>query len=126
MKSCITCTVSKPLSEFHKRKDSKDGHQGKCKSCARLASNASYVKNVIPKKTKFIEYKGSCCELCGYSKYQGALEFHHKDPTKKDFHVSDAYCKPWDEVKIELDKCSLLCSNCHKEVHGGVSHLAVY
>lgn len=68
-----------------------------------------------------VEYKGGCCVRCGYNKYFGALEFHHLDPSKKDFSLSaKGHCIGWDKVKKELDKCILVCSNCHKEIHGEI------
>jgi len=68
-----------------------------------------------------VEYKGGCCQVCGYDKYQGALEFHHKDPSEKDFSLSSkGHCKAWVKVKKELDKCVLVCSNCHREIHARI------
>lgn len=73
-------------------------------------------------KRKAVDYKGGKCERCGYNKYVGALEFHHTNPTEKDFNIgSKGHTRAWDKVKIELDKCQLLCSNCHKEVHGEIA-----
>ena len=69
-------------------------------------------------KVKAVEYKGGCCEKCGYNKYVGALEFHHLDPTQKDFAIgSKGYTRSWEKVKKELDKCILVCANCHREIH---------
>lgn len=69
-------------------------------------------------KTWSIEYKGGKCEKCGYDKCQAALDFHHKNPTEKDFCISNRNISlHWEEIKKELDKCSLLCANCHREEH---------
>lgn len=124
MKKCSSCKETKPLDDFHKRKDAKDGRQSRCKLCMKSVSHESHKKVRVGNKEKFVKYLGSSCKICGYSKYQGALEFHHRDPSEKDFHISQAYHKSWGEVKMELDKCVLLCSNCHKEVHAGVVHLS--
>jgi biotin operon repressor len=71
-----------------------------------------------------VEYKGGKCKCCGYSKYQGALEFHHLDPSEKDFNFSQkGHCRSWEKVKIELDKCILVCANCHREIHAGLIKL---
>lgn len=78
----------------------------------------SVVKRRHKIKELSIEYKGGCCERCGYNKYIGALEFHHLDPNEKDFNLSKkGHCRSWEKVKIELDKCILLCANCHREIH---------
>lgn len=71
------------------------------------------------KKTKLaaIEYKGGSCNNCGYNKCAEALEFHHLDISKKEFGISSGNTRSWEKIKIELDKCVLLCSNCHKETH---------
>lgn len=73
-------------------------------------------------KKKAVNYLGGKCKICGYSKYIGALEFHHKDPSKKDFGIAaGGKIRKWDFLKEELDKCILLCSNCHKEVHAKIT-----
>lgn len=74
-------------------------------------------------KLKCVEYKGGSCTSCGYSKYVGALEFHHRDPSEKDFIVSTARSLSWEKVRVELDKCDLLCSNCHRETHATLQGL---
>lgn len=69
-------------------------------------------------REKAIEYKGNKCEVCGYSKCKQALEFHHLDENKKDFGISEkGYSRSWDKIKTELDKCIMLCANCHRETH---------
>jgi DNA invertase Pin-like site-specific DNA recombinase len=67
-------------------------------------------------KIKLLEYKGGKCERCGYNKCTDALEFHHLDPNEKDFTISG---KSWsfERLKKEAEKCILVCSNCHKEIH---------
>jgi 5-methylcytosine-specific restriction endonuclease McrA len=75
-------------------------------------------------KALAIEYKGGCCQVCSYSKYQGSLDLHHLNPKEKDFALGDkGYTRSWEKVKQELDKCILLCANCHREVEAGVTQL---
>jgi hypothetical protein len=65
-----------------------------------------------------IDYKGGKCEKCGYNRSQRALEFHHTDPRQKDFGIArSGYSLAWDKLKKELDKCLLVCANCHAEIH---------
>ena len=67
-------------------------------------------------KERAVEYLGGKCKLCGYSKCIWALEFNHRDPKEKSFGISvDGYTRSWERVRKELDKCDLLCSNCHRE-----------
>ena len=67
-------------------------------------------------KMKLVEYKGGKCEKCGYNKCINALEFHHLNANEKDFTIAG---KSWsfEKLKKESDKCILVCSNCHKEIH---------
>lgn len=68
-----------------------------------------------------IEYKGGCCIGCGYKRSVAALDFHHLDPAKKDFGLGmNGLTRSWQKTKEELDKCILVCSNCHREVHAGL------
>lgn len=85
------------------------------------------MSNLPPKewrqktKLKAIEYKGGCCQNCKYNVCYKALTFHHIDPSKKDFSLSEKGPKGgWERILEELDKCMLLCSNCHAETHDGL------
>lgn len=76
--------------------------------------------NMLRKRMKLwaLEYKGAKCEKCGYNHSISALEFHHLDPSQKDFTISSGnLSSDWAVVKEELDKCILLCANCHREEH---------
>jgi 5-methylcytosine-specific restriction endonuclease McrA len=75
-------------------------------------------------KEMAIVYKGGKCQICGYRKFQGALDLHHLDPKTKNFAIGDkGYTRSWEKVRAELDKCVLLCANCHREIEGGVAKL---
>ncbi len=85
-----------------------------CKDCKK--SKARKICNNA--KLLAIRYKGSKCSVCGYCKNLAALQFHHLDPTKKDFAISKALVTSKSEVFYnELDKTILVCSNCHFELH---------
>lgn len=76
-------------------------------------------------KTMAIEYKGGKCQMCGYSKYQGALDLHHIHQKTKSFGIAyKGYTRSWESVKKELDKCVLVCANCHREIEAGVTQLS--
>lgn len=72
-------------------------------------------------KKKAIEYKGGKCELCGYNKSVWALCFHHININEKEFNISQVTYK-WTKLKPELDKCMLLCMNCHAELHAELKY----
>jgi len=98
---------------FRPRKNSKYEYY-RCLKCA-VDAVARRRRNL---KLKALKYKGGKCEQCGYKKSIRALEFHHRDPNEKDFHISNGgHTRSWDRVKTELDKCDLLCANCHAETH---------
>jgi hypothetical protein len=69
------------------------------------------------RKAQAIEYKGGACIWCGYNKSHAALCFHHRDSKEKDFTISSSNWTSIDVLKPELDKCDLLCMNCHNELH---------
>jgi len=116
-KICKTCQVLLPIDDFYVYKG---GHKfnPNCKECMkkREAERQRELKKAA------IEYKGGSCIRCGYSKFYGALEFHHRDKASKLFSISRrrGYSLSG-EVLEELDKCDLLCSNCHREVENPVN-----
>lgn len=69
-----------------------------------------------------VKYKGGKCQICGYNRCLSSLVFHHLDSSKKEFSLSASFLAKysWNRVKEELDKCVLLCANCHGEVHQGL------
>lgn len=74
-------------------------------------------------KRRAVEYKGGKCIVCDYNRCLRGLEFHHLDPTKKDFQISRANPIAWDKIETELDKCVLVCCRCHREIHEGLIEL---
>lgn len=95
----------------------------------KYADRAEYIKKAVSKRRKkikdmAIQYKGGKCVLCGYNKCEDALQFHHLDSDKKEFGVSQSgLTRSWDRVKNEIEKCILVCANCHREIHSGIRSL---
>lgn len=95
------------------------------------AGNRKYCYNCVPEenisirqkiKLWSVEYKGNKCSLCEYDKCIDALDFHHLNPDEKDFNISDHGLKmDWPLIKEELDKCILVCANCHREIHSNLA-----
>lgn len=84
-----------------------------------LIAAAAKRRRVI--KQKAIEYKGGECICCGYDKHPGVLDFHHVDPATKEVSIGNkGYTRSWEKVRAELDKCILVCANCHREIELGV------
>lgn len=61
--------------------------------------------------------RGGKCEKCGYNKYLGALEWHHLDPNVKEYAIGKRRGLKPETLQKEIEKCSLLCANCHAEAH---------
>lgn len=69
-------------------------------------------------KKEAIKRLGGACQKCGYNKCIRALNFHHRDPEKKEFGLScSGITHSWDKYWEEVQKCDLLCANCHAEEH---------
>lgn len=92
-----------------------------CEECVppNISNNESSKIRSRLLKHKLIEYKGGKCERCGYNKCDGALQFHHLDSDEKEFTISgkNLGITPLEEFYKEVDKCILLCANCHAEEH---------
>jgi 5-methylcytosine-specific restriction endonuclease McrA len=84
--------------------------------CSSTCKNKHFVdKFRWELKLKAIAYLGGVCQKCGYKKLPHALEFHHRDPSKKEFSLGLPHTRSWEKMKAEIDKCDLLCANCHRE-----------
>lgn len=115
-KICKTCQVFKPMDDFYAYKGGKKTNPN-CKLCASQKSlqRQSFLKQMA------VDYCGGCCSRCGYDKYYGALEFHHRDSSTKLFSISRKRGYELTRIiKDELDKCDLVCANCHAELHGRI------
>ena len=83
----------------------------------KAAFNAYCINRWRQRKVKAIEYKGSKCHICGYNACPDVLEFHHLNPEEKDVDWQKLRLRSWTAITSELDKCVLLCANCHREEH---------
>lgn len=119
MKKCIVCeenlqgnqqkycsNACKQKSHWHSKKEQPNTYH-------------SQTIRALKRKLMFIEELGGGCIKCGYSKNIAALEFHHRDANEKEFQLDIRKLSNTskDKLKVELAKCDLLCSNCHKEEH---------
>jgi hypothetical protein len=103
-----------------------------CANCHRARHNRSKRNSGHPTvrsrqdlKRRAVAAMGSACIACGLREPVDALEFHHLDPKTKEFGIStEGIPRRWDKIVAELQKCVLVCANCHREVHAGARTLA--
>ena len=114
MKECTICKITKNLTDFYSSKrNNKIQYYSECKKC----SNKRTVQQLRDKKKKAVEYLGGKCLDCGLVDLPIVYDFHHRNPKEKDFQISRFRNFTWNKIKTELDKCDLLCSNCHRKRH---------
>lgn len=133
-KTCCHCGESKSLDNFHKDKKAPMGHTYSCKTCSnsrardhhkKRSNNPTWVQSRRDKmnekhreaKLKAIEYKGGVCQDCGGTFPPFVYDFHHLDGDTKSDNPSYILRQSWEKAKLELDKCVLLCANCHRGRH---------
>ena len=97
--------------------DRKKGHRTDI--CGNCKCNERNLKN----KDRAIAYKGGKCVSCGYDKCRRSLHFHHVILENKKFSIGTNSYRRWDTMKQELDKCILVCGNCHGELHDGIQRI---
>jgi 5-methylcytosine-specific restriction endonuclease McrA len=97
-----------------------EGGYYRCKRC-RMQRVIDWRRRA---KLRLIAEAGGCCQICGYDRYSGALHFHHRDPSSKEFGIArKGVTRSIEKIRAEVAKCVLLCSNCHAEVEAGVATL---
>ena len=119
VKYCVVCETQlsgqkrKFCSNACKQKD----HYHRVKS----QTNTYFSQTVrsLRRKLDLIEMKGGKCRICGYHKNIAALHFHHEDSSEKEFKLDARMLsnRNWEAIEAEAEKCTLLCANCHSELH---------
>ncbi len=94
------------------------------------ADRREYLIKAVAKRRKMIKdkaivYLGGKCNFCGYDRCISALDFHHIDEKTKSFGLSQrGLTRSWERTRQELEKCVLVCANCHREIHAGLLQLS--
>ena len=135
-KTCPRCKISKPATTpfFYPNRARSDNLSVYCRPChanlTKLNNREYRAKNkeainerstVIrkEKKAEAVKYLGGKCQCCGFNKCLSALQFHHRDPAEKEGDFGKIKFMSPEKRKEELDKCDLLCANCHHAFHAG-------
>ena len=122
-KVCKQCLQEKEIINFEPRGAF---FRGICRVCVN-----QNMKIKISETRKYLDSQKRECFVCGYSRYLGALDFHHLVPSEKDFNIGTfAGQRAFSEhtkklIDEEIEKCILLCSNCHREFHAGVIEINI-
>ena len=83
-----------------------------------MSNSATVIEFVKRRKENLIKVFGSKCCICGFNKWQSALEFHHINPEEKEFGLTTSSTTKAIEKQLEeMKKCILVCSNCHRGIH---------
>ena len=126
MKICSKCKIPKELEDFPINRTKKDGRAHICKKCQNEYVRQHYKKNKkqyydrnIRRKNEAREYvinfkKNGKCGRCPEHRWW-VLDFHHTN-NKKDY-ITRLFSYGIDTVKREIEKCELLCANCHRDLH---------
>lgn len=132
---CKKCNSTKPLEDFPKSKNEKFGRAYSCKPCFNKTSRENHAKRVSrgdgyreklnskrrltlqERKKIAVDYKGGVCSDCGGKFLPCVYDFHHLNPKEKDYDPSAAAALSMQTMYEELEKCILLCANCHRIRH---------
>lgn len=130
-KECTKCHEVKSLDQYCKSSRGKMGVQPACKACMNIAYTISRKKKQqhyqeVTKRRKhknaawLKEYKRERpCILCGEAD-ETCLDFHHVDPSTKEGVIADMiYARSPAGMLSEIEKCVIVCSNCHRKIHSG-------
>lgn len=122
VRRCKVCKKDLSITKYYRNGSGKP--EGMCKKCRNTRKEAVRREHKI-KFIKFLNKKRKVkCERCGYDKSFAAIDFHHK--RDKVLNISKAIGKlsshsfingTANEILMEIDKCEILCSNCHREEH---------
>ena len=115
-KMCCTCKQSRPFSDFYFATKERTSLRYDCKACA----NQKVIEWQRDLKQQCVDFLGGKCVVCNYSRSLWGFDFHHLDPTQKDFEISSGRARKFETIKHELEKCVLMCATCHRETHAGL------
>lgn len=118
IKKCKICKIDKIITDFYKKDNLR--YHTYCKKC----STIYHKRRLSEVKIKMILYKGGKCEKCKISleeSHYSIFDFHHIDPSQKDPKFTGIKSRKWSKIENEINKCQLLCSNCHRMEHAMIN-----
>ena len=129
-KQCTKCKQILPIENFRWKNKSKNLKHSQCKQCQSQQEKIRYqndlkrkeaiIERTLSYKERNLEYikeRKSCgCQKCGEKRFY-VLDFHHIDPSIKDDSINHLRTGSIEKLQEEINKCIVLCSNCHREFH---------
>lgn len=116
-KKCNECGEIKLREEFYKNNSGRNKAKWDCRDALCKPCRSRYATDRRKRiKEQAIKHLGGKCVDCGIVDEPCVYDFHHLNPTQKDFSLG-ANTKAFDSIIDELEKCVLLCSNCHRKRH---------
>ena len=116
---CNCCGKEKPITEFYINSRNKTGIQPTCKECMKSKYNPNRRAKASEVKLNLIKELGGKCVRCGIEANINnyvIFDFHHIDPSKKDFSIN-TFNGSLEDMEKEAKKCVVMCANCHRLHH---------
>ena len=131
-KTCTQCDNTKPITAFNKSGKSKHKHgvQAWCRDCQKAHYRKTRIQHManVKRRQRMLQKrvtqykKAQICGRCGFSDWR-ALDFHHRDPQNKKAnlaHIGLHKGWAWERIVEEIEKCEIICANCHRIEHASV------
>jgi hypothetical protein len=112
-KICTICNEEKEINEFTRKGKDNNYRHNYCRKCLYYYQKRRWNKV----KIRAIIYLGGKCKKCDLVDHPTIYDFHHRDKTQKEVDWSELKIRKWESIKLELDKCDLLCCLCHRKEH---------
>lgn len=111
----LNCNIHGLTEHYCEERKNRPSITYRCRKCERI--------NGYLYKERAVNYLGGKCIKCGYNKYIGSLAFHHRNPNEKEYEIANNLNRKWTELVKELNKCDLLCINCHYDLHTNIDFI---
>ena len=130
-KTCSKCKRELPLDNFRWKNKAKGQKHSQCKDCQKAQEKIHYQESKerqdsvvatanFQKESNLSlvnRIRESGCKKCGEKRIY-ILDFHHRDPSQKEKTINRMIkSSSYDNLLAEIEKCDVLCANCHREFH---------
>ena len=114
---CRRCLREKDDECFYPQQQKERGKVYKYRDSYCIVCRLEYSQERQRKlKADCVAYKGGRCTMCQLVDDPAVYDFHHSDPSAKEFSFGSTH-RSFESMRVELDKCLLVCANCHRKIH---------